>query len=498
MRLPANWPWVILASFLLLPWLGLVILGGFWLWQNQYLAVGLLILASFYGVLWILSQYLKNRQVSPFDLPPLLPDEHWPPTAEAVWTKLDKLAEELNPADYPLTDSGRLLQLARHVINEVARHYYPKAGQAELDVPLRNILFIAEQVCRDMRQTLDEKVPLSHLLTIDDGLQLWKWKGKLKTGHMAYRVSTLLFSPTTALPRELSSFFLGKMSTYPIGFLERWLLQTLVKKIGYYAIALYSGQLAPPRLSESEPEMDITPAVKRPLRILIAGQVKAGKSSLVNALFGELRAATDVLPLTDALTIYSLKHDDMGEVLIFDSPGYGDESHWFKKDPQQALGGFDLVLIVCSATQAGREADAQFLNELRSWFDERLERRLPPILVVVTHIDQLRPVREWQPPYDVQTPQDDKARNIRGALEDVAETLHIALEDNLPVSLQIRGEYNIEAVWTAIAGKLPESLRAQYLRCLPEGKDKEKWAMIRTQLANTGRLLVSGLKKISS
>ncbi|MDD5578525.1 MAG: 50S ribosome-binding GTPase [Methylobacter sp.] len=498
MRIPANWPWVILASFLLLPWLALLTLGGFWLWQNHYLAMGLLALASFYGILWLLSKYLKNRQVPPFDLPGVLPDERWSPTAEAVWSKLDKMAEELNPADYPLTDSGRLLHLARQVIGEVARHYYPKAGQAELDVPLRNILFIAEQVCRDMRQTLDEKIPLSHLLTLDDGLQLWKWKDKLKTGHMAYRLSTMLFSPTTAIPRELSSFFLGKASTYPIGFLERWLLQTLVKKIGYYAIALYSGQLAPPRLSEPEPEIDNTTAIKKPLRILIAGQVKAGKSSLVNALFGDLRAPTDVLPLTDALTIYSLKQADMGEVLIFDSPGYGDESHWFKKDPQQALGGFDLVLIVCCATQAGREADAQFLNELRNWFDERLERRLPPILAVVTHIDQLRPMREWQPPYDVQTPQDEKARNIRGALEDVAETLHIALEDSLPVSLQSRGEYNIDAVWTAMAEKLPESLRAQYLRCLPEGKDKEKWAMIRTQLANTGRFLVSGLKKLSS
>lgn len=489
---------MILGTLLLLPWLALVLLGGFWLWQNQYLPVGLLVLASFYGALWILSRYLKSLRVPPFDLPLPAPDERWPPAAEAVWIKLDKMAEEINPADYPLTDSGRLLHLARQVIGEVARHYYPKAGQAELDVPLRNILFIAEQVCRDMRQSLDERVPLSHLLTIEDGLQLWKWKEKLKIGHMAYRVSTLLLSPTTALPRELSSFFLGKASTYPIGFLERWLLQTLVKKIGYYAIALYSGQLVPPRLSEPEPEIDRAPPVKKPLRILIAGQVKAGKSSLVNALFGELRAATDVLPLTDALTIYSLKHADMGEVLIFDSPGYGDESHWFTKDPQQALGGFDLILLVCSATQAGREADAQFLNALRAWFDERLERRLPPVLAVVTHIDQLRPVREWHPPYDVQTPQNEKARNIREALEDVAETLHIPLEDSLPVSLQTRGEYNTDVVWTAIAGKLPESLRAQYLRCLPEGKDREKWALIRTQLANTGRLLVSGLKKITS
>jgi predicted GTPase len=122
---------------------------------------------------------------------------------------------------------------------------------------------------------------------------------------------------------------------------------------------------------------------------------------------------------------------------------------------------------------------------------------LPPILAIVTHIDQLRPVREWQPPYDVETPQHAKARNIRAALEYVAETLHIALEDCLPACLKMGTVYNIDAVWTAIAGKLPESQRAQYLRSLPEGEKREKWALVRKQLANAGRFVTGGLKKIA-
>jgi predicted GTPase len=488
MRLPSSWPWAIVFLLLVLPWLALVALGVFWLWQNHYLVTGLVILASFYGAATLLNHWLKHRQIEPFQLPDVQADERWSPAAQDIWDELDKLIEELNPADYPLTDSARLLQLAQQVIRKVARHFRPRAGKAELDIPLRNILFITEQVSRDMRQLLDEKVPFSHLLTIDEGLKLWKWKQRLEKGHFIYRMGRMLLSPTTAIPAELSGFFQGKVAQYPRGLLEQWLLRTLVKKTGYYAIALYSGQLAPPVLAEPEPQPGLAPEMKQPLRILVVGQLKAGKSSLINAMLGELRAAAHVLPLTDELTVYKLKQDDSGEVLIFDSPGYGDESHWFEKEPERALGGFDLVLLVCSATQAGREADAQFLADLRNWFDQRLHRSMPPVLAIVTHIDQLRPLREWQPPYDLQTPQNDKARNIREALETVAEALHIPVSDCIPVSLQTGANYNIDAIWTALADKWPESKRAQYLRCLPEGRSKEKLRLIWTQMANLIRI----------
>ncbi|MGR8934523.1 MAG: GTPase family protein [Gammaproteobacteria bacterium] len=498
MRMPASWPWVIAASLLTLPWLALVGLGGFWLLQNHLLQSGLLAVAALNGAAWLLGQRLKSRQILPFDLPHVQADARWPPAAEEAWAKIAALAETLDPAAYPLQDSQRMLHLARRVIGEAAQHFRPKAVHPELDVPLRNLLFIAEQVCRDMRIMLDENVPFSHLLTLEDGLQIWKWKQKLESGHFAYRLGTMLLSPISSIPRELSRYLLGKATDYPAGLLERWLLQTFVKKTGYYAIALYSGQLTPPRITAPEPEPEIPPAAEKPLRILVAGQLKAGKSSLINALFGELRAPTDVLPMTAGLTPYALERDNTGEVLVFDSPGYGDGNSWYLQAPQDALGDFDLVLLVCSATQAGREADAQFLSRLRTWFDARPERRLPPVLTVVTHIDLLRPLREWHPPYDIATPQDNKSENIRAALQYAAETLHMDLQECLPVCLKTAAVYNIDAVWTAIADKLPESQRAQYLRCLPAEAKREKWALVRRQLVNAGRIAAEGLKKIST
>src|SRR6476469_10945718 len=46
--------------------------------------------------------------------------------------------------------------------------------------------------------------------------------------------------------------------------------------------------------------------VREPLLFVVVGEVKAGKSSLLNALFGEEFCKVDVLPATDR--IYIFKH----------------------------------------------------------------------------------------------------------------------------------------------------------------------------------------------
>jgi len=271
------------------------------------------------------------------------------------------------------------------------------------------------------------------------------------------------------------------MASYPKALLERWFLQTLVKKVGYYAIALYSGYLLPPAVADAglEPESDAL--AKRPLRVLVAGQTKAGKSSLINALLGEFRSTVDVLPVSDQLRVYTLRNPELGDVLLYDSPGYGEEDFWFQND-EDLLSSFDLVIVVCSAVHAGRAADSRFLEEVRAWFGKHLERRMPPVLAVVSHVDQLRPFREWQPPYDLDQPGNAKAENISAAVDAVADALHLSRPDCVPVCLAVPAEsYNLEAVLAGIVVKLPDSLRTQYLRILSEGRRKEKTLLLLKQ-----------------
>jgi predicted GTPase len=304
---------------------------------------------------------------------------------------------------------------------------------------------------------------------------------------------------------ELRTVFFGRVSRYPLEQLERWLLQTLARKIGYYAILLYSGQLRLDTAGDDQPsaasarDLALADAAQtrpaEPLRILVAGQTKAGKSSLINALFGELRAPADALPLTAALTPYRLERDGEWLGLVLDSPGYGDEASWITAN-QKELQLIDLVLLVCSATHAGRAADAGFLQALNEFFASNPDRLAPPVVVALTHIDLLRPVREWNPPYNVAEPSGLKAQQIRLCMDEVAASLKLPLPNIQAVCLKPHEEWNLEAVWTAIASDLPEARRARYLRCLKDGRAKEKWGLILRQLGNTGRLIVSGIDRV--
>ena len=62
------------------------------------------------------------------------------------------------------------------------------------------------------------------------------------------------------------------------------------------------------------------------MTIAVFGQVKAGKSSLINALLGEQRAVTDVLPTTAGVARYDLHPKGIpSHLVLLDTVGYGHE-----------------------------------------------------------------------------------------------------------------------------------------------------------------------------
>src|SRR5262249_19238362 len=105
--------------------------------------------------------------------------------------------------------------------------------------------------------------------------------------------------------------------------------------------------------------------------IALMGQVKAGKSSLINALLGEQRAKTDVLPTTREVTRYELKLEGIPtRLVLLDTVGYG---HTGPKEDQlratqDAARQADLLLLVLHAKNPARQADLEMLQALQSWF----------------------------------------------------------------------------------------------------------------------------------
>lgn len=494
-----------LAALLLwaLPVAALLPLGMFWLWRSGtlfwWLAAMLVCSAAGYG----LQSWLLRRDRQLLAGAATGPDTHWPLKAEGAWIAVERLAEAVNPEDWPLNEGGRLWTLGQNTLDVVARYYHPQEERPLLELTVPHTLLIIERASRDLRATVTDHIPLSHRLTIGDLLRAWRWKDAAERLMNVYRAGRLVINPVDALLSEAWGHLRGQSYGQAWTETQRWLLREYVRKVGYYAIELYSGRLT---LADEKPDAKATPTsdedwvqadkeatrMGEPLRIVVLGRANAGKSSLINALFGQMTAATDVLPdTTPGLRPYRLEHEGLTAALIFDTPGC-DTELLTDKGLWKAAMDADLVLWVCAAHRPDRQLDRTRLDGLRSEFATRMDHRPPPILVAVSHIDRLRPHREWQPPYNLQNLQGAKATNIRAAVEAVAGDLAMPVNDVIPVCLAEGRIYNVDdALWVAMLDRQDAAGKVRFLRCLEQRKREENWTLLRRQLANAGRWLTT-------
>ena len=200
----------------------------------------------------------------------------------------------------PLDQPEKLVAVVRRVLDLVAKHYHPRAVEPWLETPVPDLLRIVELVVRDLRRAALSYVPGSHILTIGDlrRLQNWpEWPEKRTSGIARRRLSPMR-----------GRRFCAKAATR---------IRPAAGCLCRDGQAIGRGLLCPPRRVLCDPlygrqlAADDTPSddsplnqsrhdaraealrtaslEKEPLRILVAGQTKSGKSSVINALFGEER-----------------------------------------------------------------------------------------------------------------------------------------------------------------------------------------------------------------
>jgi predicted GTPase len=235
----------------------------------------------------------------------------------------------------------------------------------------------------------------------------------------------------------------------------------------------------------------VRPESAREVTVTVFGQVKAGKSSLINALLGEQRAVTDILPATAGVERYQLQPRGIpSRLVLLDTAGYGhsgpatDQVALTRDSARQA----DLLLLVLHARNPARQADLQMLQALFGWFAEHPELKRPPLLAVVTHIDLLSPSLEWAPPYDWRRPTRPKEENIQQALGAVWSQLGDYLAGVVPVCTAPGKVYGIEEwLLPAVAERLDEAHGVALLRCLRDEIDEHKVRKVFYQLLATAR-----------
>jgi predicted GTPase len=240
----------------------------------------------------------------------------------------------------------------------------------------------------------------------------------------------------------------------------------LIHETGRATIDLYSGRL---RLSATElaelARADADAAESEtPPRLLLVGQAKAGKSSLLNALAGAARAHVSALPSEGPVREYLVTVEGRPALNIADMPPLADRDS-FLREAKRA----DMLLWVASATQPGRGPDAEALKALRDWAGGQRSRRPPPLLAAMTHADQLRPAAEWSPPYEMEKPASPKARSIRAARDAVAAALPLPAEAVIPVALpEGLPAWNLDRLWERVAAELDAARHARHERLREE------------------------------
>jgi predicted GTPase len=227
--------------------------------------------------------------------------------------------------------------------------------------------------------------------------------------------------------------------------------------------------------------------------LAIVGPVKAGKSSLVNALLGEQKAATDVLPLTPGVTRYTLKQPGRPTFTLLDTAGFGNDgaSEADVKAAVEAARQADVMLLVVPARSAARRPESEFLDRVRAALSAMPQLKMPPVLLVLSHVDLLSPVMEWAPPYDWRAGTRPKEVQIREATQSAAEQFADRTAATVPICTAAGKEFGVkEELLPAVVAFLGEARGVGLLRALHVEATSDQTRKVVNQVLSAGGQLL--------
>jgi len=283
-----------------------------------------------------------------------------------------------------------------------------------------------------------------------------------------------------------------------------------MRQMGFYLIEMNSGRLRggadayrrafPVESARSQPpatrESSLYSAGVQPVTVALVGQVSSGKSSLINALTGAQQAAVDILPKTRNVERYQVQvGEPSASVTLLDTPGYGEAGASADQLDQirVALQESNAVLVVMDAHSPAREADRRTIRELEAWYQSQPQLKPPPLLGVLTHIDLLRPVLEWSPPYDWREPSRPKEQSIDEAVRYVEKIFAGSLIGLVPICADAARQRTwgvLEELIPALTALLNDAQSAALLRAFEKDLDRDRLKTLLKQVQRMGSSLL--------
>lgn len=364
--------------------------------------------------------------------------------------------------------------------------------RSALDFTLPEALLLIDRVSLRYREFLRLHVPFSDQLSVRALYWLWQRQDRAvlawETGFLAWRGIRLVVNPAVALMREAErAIASGLQERLSVQF-RRDAQAILLEEAAQAAIDLYSGRL---RFSEAElaavgldSERRDRAALARPddpLRIVVVGQVSAGKSTLINALLEEAAAETDMAPTTDTQAAHAFVIGDTPCRLI-DTPGL-DGSKTLEKRLAEELVQADMVLWALRANRPGREPDVALMARFEHFFNENPARRPPPLLLVATAADALLP--DWPFPENrLPVAARDRLGRAMAAISNEMGGEALGCGAVIPLRAEAPA-WNIDALADRLCALTGEAAMVQRNRRRLGGEERG-W-QLRRNLARTGR-----------
>ncbi len=422
-----------------------------------------------------------------------------PPIENETTKQLETTLQEILRScrnDPPFWEDWQIFwQRCQEVVVAVANAYHPEVKYPLLNIYIPQAYGLIRGTVDDVDRWMQKLSPTLNQITVGQAYQGYEIYRKLEPSarklFQAWGWAQWLFNPVAAAAKVASRRYSEQANQELLVNFSQILREVALRNLSRQAIALYGGSnlefsdfsgtvstIPTPSLPKAETQTleeilaQAQPAEtveQKPVNILLVGRTGAGKSSLINTLFEADRAEVDVLPSTDEIKNYQWQ-TEMGEILnLWDTPGYEQANRTdLRKLVLDYAQTADLLLLVTPALDPALQMDVDFLQDMNREITDL------PAIVMMTQVDRLRPMREWQPPYNWVWGERAKEKSIREATQYRVEILGDFCNQVLPVvTADIktnRNAWNVDAISLSLVEAIAPAKQLRLARFL---RDRE-------------------------